>query len=1213
MSRARALLALGFAVAFMTADRAHGEDQAVPGRITVQNEAGRPLAGAQLLATRGALLERQVFDAAAQARATSDARGEIDTTGRDVPQARRYCIVAPGYAPALVPAGPAGAHLRLLPARVTRGRVRVSGAKSAAPHELLAVPESRHADLIHAVRADASGAYVFDRLHAGAWRVFLAAPGRAPRPIARVVAGDVVPETRVGEPAGLRGTLLDADGTHGRPAPGVALALVPLQGSGEGRVAFRTDDAGAFHLENVEPGVYDVVIDDATWAFEPAPPRVQVDAGRERDLAAWFAVHTWAVTGRVVDEDDRPLHGVQLRLVPEPGRPLPPGAEAAGVDGGPSDPSGRFRVPAVAPGEGYRLLAHREGRSPFLSAPFTVRRGKDTEVRPVRMRRGWRVAVRVRNARGVGVVGARVIATAAQRPDAPDDPLFELTVRRGTTDAEGRLELVDLPADDVLLRVVAADHLPMTQRVEYPRVDDLRNADIVLQPAARLEGRLLVEPGGAQGPFSVVARRRDGGARDLEAVVRADFGFVLTDLQDSAYDLRVVRHRLGGSDVLARVENVLPGAEEHLEIPLPLLHRLRGTVVGLAASVTHVTVVAESPVYDARRERALWTAVAEVRVPTQLAGTPFELADLPPGLYALRAVVEALDTDTILVRLHEGDLEGLELVMPAGARLAAAVRDEQSRPILGARVRLLRMHGEDPAPVRGGAPLEVITDERGDFVAEGLAPGLWRVEATDRERAPALEIVRLRDGEVLVLDDLVLGDGGAIQGRVEDANGRPLDGVHVQVRPFDDVGQVRHERTDAEGMFRARLLAPGAYLVAVSAETVAGGPWVEAAVEVVANETAEVAFVTGEDGSIGGTVLRRGERVAGAVVDLVHEPLEAGAALRRYRTTTGADGRFFVGGLDAGRYTLQLQSGAYRTTHTVELQSADALDLDLEAFEARLRGVVVTRDDQPVSGAEITAIPLDESGRPWPDPGFLAEGRSDARGQFLLSGLPPGPYVVTVSAPGLPPGRYAPATADLPGADFAFEVVLGRGGDLELSVRDENGRGLTGASVWLEDESGVALHRRAYVTGAAGRLLIEGVASGAVRVRVHARGYGRPARQRVLVEEGSVHPVALTLRPGGAVRLVVTSHGENPVARTRIDVLRASDREVLVSRRPLGPLRGGRGDQWASPSGVVTIGDLEAGAYIARIEAGRTLEPAEVPFVVAAGQQSELRVTLQGR
>jgi uncharacterized GH25 family protein len=1196
-----AVLLLGLFVARGVAGEAR------PVRLQVLGPDGRPLMGARVVAPAGRLGPRAIFDPGATVLGRSGPGGRVSPLPR---AAAPWLVWAPGCAPVRVPPGPAPATVLLLAARATNGAVRLPGPRPPGGREVLAVPRGRSADVAHLARLDAQGRYAFPLLQAGAWDVYLRHAGGRLQRIGRVEAGHSLAATSLGEVSALRGQLLDSDGAHETPVPGVRLLLHRLDPGpvDAGPAGATTGPDGTFEVRGLEEGPYEISLQDEDWAFDPRPPKVQVQGGVQVDLEPWFAVRRRAVRGRVVDDDGHGVRGAQLRLLPDPTAPLPPGARPGGPEATTSDPQGRYVFRRVAPGEGWRLVASAAGFSPWVSDPFRVARGEDTELEPCTLRAGWRAAVTVRTEDGDALAGARLVATAAHRPSAAGDPLWQQTVRRARSGAGGEALLTDLPQDDVLVDVTAPGFRTAHVRVALPRVSDRREVEVALARAAILEGRLVVPLDGPTGPFRVVAVRDDGGAR-VEAGADAQGHFRLVGLGETAYDLHVLRAQ--GTDVLARLDNVVPGTTDALEIPLPVLHAVRGTVDELTPDVP-VRIVVETQRFDPARERTVWQAVAgtRTRVETDPDGTRvrFAVEGLAPGPYAVRAVQGALGSGTADVRVAEDDVEDVELTLSAGARVAGSVLDAADRPVLGALVRLRRMHGASEAALPA---IECHSDDRGDFLVEGLAPGVWRVEASDADSAPAVEVVRLAEGEVRVVRDLRLGGGGVLAGLVQDADGEPLDGVHVVASPFGDEGEGDVPlRTDAEGRFRLVHARPGVWRVRVAAATVAGGPWIEALVNVVAGEQADVRFTAGEDGAIRGRLLCRGKPVAGALVELLEEPRSTRAALRRLRSSTAQDGTFEFTHLEEGDYTLQVQSGAWRSTQALELRRGDDLRLDLEAHEGRLRGRVFTTDGDPVGGARVEAVPAGGEGREAAAAGYRAEGRTDPSGSFTLQGLPVGRYTLLASARGLPPGRIEGAEAELPGADFPVEIVLGRGGDVLLHLTDDGGRGVTGALVWIEDGRGTALNREAYVTGAAGRLHVQGVPPGDLRLRVVARGFGRPAPRPIRVEEGHATEVELSLRPGGALRLRITGEGGDPVGRTRVDLLRAGSRDLVAGRRPLSPVRLPEPWGMVPGTGVVTIGDLEEGSYVVVIDAGRTYRRLEVPVHVDAGRTLEVPVVL---
>ena len=1217
----RASLSLAVAgLLLLLSGRAPAEEVRHPSRLLVLGPTGRPVEGAAVVVLREEIGGLPVFDAELPVLAITDAQGRVPELAKKLADrpgktAGRLGVHAPGVAAALVPNDAGPVTVRLLRARPSAGHLRLLGSGAAGGRSVVALPLTRHGDLAHRSRIDAKGRFALPGLYEGRWRLLLRHGRGRLQSLGNVEAGGDLGQRQAHDETAVRGQLLDADGTREAPVAGVALRFVPRVGGGaDGSpdATVQTDARGAFEIRGLAPGIYGVELLDRGWGFDSDAPRVQVDRDRERELMAWFARRLTAVGGRVLDPEERPLQGVSIQLLPDPALPPPPGGYGRAPAVVRTGADGRFRLRHVTPAEGYRLIASFRGFAPWVSNPFRVDRADDTVLRDVRMRRGWRLTVRVRDLRGNPVPDAEVIATAATRPSAIHDEAWDAVVRRGRTGADGRLELTDLPESDVLCRVHAAGMQPGTAVVPFPRVADHRRLDVELEAAAALTGQVLVPDGGPEGPFTVRAMRRDGHAT-VDVQADGDGRFVFPNLGDTATDVEVRRGSQPDGEVLVRVENVVPGVQEHLEILLPVLYGVSGSVIDLVVDGPAAQIVVERRAYDPLTERHVWRVVRRVDLPAVDDVLRFEIDALPAGMYTLRVLQGTLDSGALSVRIEGEDVDDVEILMPGGARIAGTVLDEEYEPVLGAAVRLTRLHGEDVAHLRVDGPLQRATDERGDFVFDDIAPGLWRVEAREEEHTPAVHFVRVQDGEVLVLEQVVLLPGGTLEGRLEDVDGRPLDGAHVHVRRFDGDEPERRVRTDHAGRYRLRHLRPGTYHVRVVADTVAGGPRIDAIAEVAAGKTTSADFTASRDGAIEGTVLRAGKPVVGALVDLVHDPRNPAEPLRRYRSVTRTDGTFAVEHLPAGPYRVQLQSGAWRTERAIELEPGDRLQLDLEAWAGRLRGKVVTRAGDPVPGAYVDAAPLGDDGRPVESPGFHAEGRSGPDGTFVLRGVPVGRYTVSVTAVGLPPGRREGAEADLPGADFEFEVVLGRGGDLNMQVRDENERGVTGARIWLEDERGVAIHRHAYVTGADGRLRIDGVPAGTVTVRVHARGLGRPALRRVVIEEGRQTNLAVIVYPAGALHLRVGAESGDPALRTRIDLLHAETGEVMASRRPLSPVRLASPWGYVPRTGELTLSDLEQGTYIAVISAGRTFEPARIPVVIESGKTTHVEVTLLRR
>ncbi len=196
----------------------------------------------------------------------------------------------------------------------------------------------------------------------GNYRIADLAPGRytvraMSRDAGRSASGEVeivagTPETRLDLDFG-KGLTLSGRALLGeQPVAGAAIWARgrTVQGFGQGR----TDSEGAFRIEGLEPGTYELTLN----LFEKGLTYNEtVELAESRELT--LRLPTAKVEGRVVDALDRAaVAGVSVTLAPE-GQAEEPGFFRGGY-GGLSAESGRFSIANVAPGT-YRLSAKKEG------------------------------------------------------------------------------------------------------------------------------------------------------------------------------------------------------------------------------------------------------------------------------------------------------------------------------------------------------------------------------------------------------------------------------------------------------------------------------------------------------------------------------------------------------------------------------------------------------------------------------------------------------------------------------------------------------------------------------------------------------------------------------------------------------------------------------------------------------------------------------------
>jgi hypothetical protein len=536
-----------------------------------------------------------------------------------------------------------------------------------------------------------------------------------------------------------------------------------------------------------------------------------------------------AFDGRVLDEEERPLPGAEVRLLD--GRVLARAAEdgrvEATVELAPAerllDGAGRLRklvLEVGAPGFAceHVVVQVEPGVSLHLG---TVRLGRGGEVRgrvlgadgkPLAAGVSWRHADE-RPHDEENVAAARKVGVRKQR--APPWREFE-------SDAEGRFHLRGLPEGEVFLVAWAEGHARGWSETFVVRPGTITELDVTLppgeRPLLRVHGRVLdparrpaagvkvtvvqgwlggfVDVSDAEGAFEgTLALVPDGGLLRVEALDPEQRGYPveLDELEPSslaqALELVLERPRF------LEVRLVDAGGE-----PVPWGHvRFSGDRTDPALPWELVPAGREG------RARVLWPRVR------------FTLEAMAPGFATARTetLEPAAVTSPLVVTLHPGEA--------VSGRVVA-----HGRPVGGARVALQRTFdpesrgrsttltvGETPFVLHGVTPAEradATTDASGRFTLT-LHADDWHALVVAAEGFPLTPFGpwKLERARGLAGAELELRAAGAIEGHVLVPPGRTREGRLVGASNGWAVAHTAS--TDAEGFFRIEGLVPGHYQV----------------------------------------------------------------------------------------------------------------------------------------------------------------------------------------------------------------------------------------------------------------------------------------------------------------------------------------------------------------------------------------------------------------
>ncbi|MEM6992388.1 MAG: carboxypeptidase regulatory-like domain-containing protein [Myxococcota bacterium] len=608
------------------------------------------------------------------------------------------------------------------------------------------------------------------------------------------------------------------EGVVRRLADGAPLAGATVVGGGTGSFregsgvrrrggGLRTvaNDQGRFRIAGLPPGTVHL---DAFSDRHASRTTTDVMLGVAQSVSG---IEIWVdeasrVSGVVAWSDSgEPVQGARVKLTQKSPATILVSPKATAADG-------RFAVPGVFAGV-YEVTGH--GDAVAFGTPSTIEVGADdvSEVR-VLVERGTTLRGRVEPASEV-----EVTATLAEDTLS----IFAGSKRRyarTTTAADGTFELTGLPDGAFDVRAVSADGQRGAATVVLPSPDTVV-VDLVL--SATISGHVRDDAGTGVHDIRVCARpnretRRSlpEGALALACAHSGDDGsFTIPGLMGGTYefDLRDSRFR--------RDLPLLEQSDSEAEVPD------RGELEDVALVIAAQDRVIEGTVVERGGEPLTdaWVTVAR-QEPDQTSpdGT------VRKGRRGLAGHPYAVDTDGHFT--IEGLAEG-EYFIAAQARggtLRAEVIAEAGTTIVLEAVGVATITGtvvaETPPKqftisARGPTSASrTFADEGGTFVVSHLTPGRYTVVAEAAGLVGSATVDLAPDAEVTVTVEL---DAQAtITGRAVDADGAPLAGMAVRVRPADG-GDAPGKaiffapvKTDASGRFEVTDVTPGGGRISIT-------------------------------------------------------------------------------------------------------------------------------------------------------------------------------------------------------------------------------------------------------------------------------------------------------------------------------------------------------------------------------------------------------------
>lgn len=606
--------------------------------------------------------------------------------------------------------------------------------------------------------------------------------------------------------------------------------------------------------------------------------------------------------------------------------------------------------------------------------------------------------------------------------------------------------------------------------------------------------------------------------------------------------------------------------------------------------------------------------------PGQLEGGSQDSAAVPPSDADSKALPANTEDQVAAVADIPATIEYTIDLGAGTAGISGTVRSPEGATVADTTVTLYRADLPESIENEGGLPMwnlfswrgtseplhqryddaldsvaRVTTNENGDYVFEGVSSGAYLVAArgsADTLVTPSREVSYLRDTTERV--DISVQPAGTVHGTVVDPDGNPVADAEVavsglfwrQTQRMQDAYIPSQQfliyllnpieesvEAGSTGEFTLAGLPPMSYRVSAGAD-----PWAQGeAIEEIL-DTTRVDLVLNRAGTLEGWVEDdRGQPLAGAAVT-IRESFDMRRGFARMmdrgmsepvEVTTDANGRFSVGRLTPGDYTVSSQLAGYRAAEArgVDVAAGESSEVVLTAETAGvITGVVRTQQGKPIADVEVRPRSANgndwrrgrRGGGPWGGRGSQ-NTRTNERGEFRLDTLSVGDYDIEFRHE-----EWARQTVTAATGGDPLDVALEAGLVVQGFVVDAEGQPIPQARVQLQQGR---RDRRRTETDAQGQFRIAGLGEDECDLEISSRGY--------LDHKAPVDPLQGELgqiEMGKAIVLagVVLDPDGNLLAGARVRAQAEQpedDRDQMREGRRGGRDRGraGRGDRGGRP------------------------------------------------
>ncbi|HXI12069.1 MAG TPA: carboxypeptidase regulatory-like domain-containing protein [Thermoanaerobaculia bacterium] len=957
-------------------------------------------------------------------------------------------------------------------------------------------------------------------------------------------------QLRLQRGSSVNGTMMDAK--SGRPVIGAMVRIHPAAES----FSIRAPRSSSISITDAKGNYSFKALPSGDWELRATHPAYSIASTRVRSKGAESVSSTMTgiarpvLIGVVADETRKPVPAAIITARRLGEESFFPQFRRAPL--GFSGPDGRFVVRSDEVDQSFELLGQRKGLPNGTSGPLKLSAGERKNDVAILIPSGMSVTGRITNTKGEGLSGVEVSATenVQDRGSVIRTVMFS---RSGSSSGEDAVKsdakgtfLIKLKPGSYDLDFNLDGFAP--KRLSSQVVGrETAPIEVVLEPGVEIQGR-VVRADGSGVPDARLQLMSSG--RQIEPVMTGgDGSFTIPNLLPGQLRLFVLKQE----EMISEMRMVSAPSRDVL-IELSPGGKISARVVDKG---TKQPILDFDAGFTPGRGGPITIRRPSEKRPFRTDDGRFLLENVPAGQVDLKVSAPGyVETRMPAVKVEEGKVTEVEVVLEPGVRLVGKVTDAAGAPVAGVFVG---QETADDGAMRGmleRSPLgtSVSTDANGDYVVDSLETS--EKNFTFRKGGFVTEIrsVKLSGKETRL--DVKLSKGKTVSGIVVNDSGAPVEGASVFASSALQNAGRSSARSDANGAFQLEGLAPGRYTFSANKAGFVSGQLRDVDVESVSGP---MRIKLSNGGSIYGRVIGLSESELRNNVQI----MVMGSAVAR----ADASGAYRVPAVAPGNVRISAQindMGSSRQTRlkSVVVEAGSQVEVDLEFDQSTAIRGRVTRDGKNVTSAQVNFSPRGGGTQ------ARASGSTDAQGSYEIKGLQDGLYGVTVFDMST---RAVHQTSYTVNGSGTFDIDMKSTAIRGSVVDGQTGEPIVDASVMATRSSGEGFSGPGTVTDAAGAFNLDGLAEGSYRVRAQKSGYGQQNLDLVVTSTPSSElRFKLEKTPGVKLRIVDARDGRT--LRGMISVRDARDFQAF------------EGAAVPDAAGLVSI-PLAPGSYTATVNA----------------------------